>query len=74
MEKITSYTRIIERNHLIEEIQSYDAKVKEMDKALLDKDTSLISRSWKQSGKDEHLSDIEMKNLFKQQIRKIMTK
>jgi len=53
------------KNHLIEEITSYDAKVKEMDKELVAKDNSLISDSWKKSGHDEHLTDLEMKNLFK---------
>jgi len=35
MAKISTYADSIEKNHLIEEIQSYDRKVKEMDQALL---------------------------------------
>lgn len=30
-------------NHLIEEINSYDGKVKDMDKALVDKDKNIIN-------------------------------
>jgi len=45
-----------------------------MDKQLVARDTNLISNSFKKSGQDEFLSDDEMKTIFKQQIRKIMTK
>jgi len=66
MEKINSYTSMMSKNHLIEEIQSYDAKVKEMDKALVAKDSDILSSGKSMSGKDEHLTDNEMKNIFKQ--------
>ena len=45
-----------------------------MDKALVDKDSNLLANSAKKFGQNEHLTDLEMKNIFKQQIRKIMTK
>jgi hypothetical protein len=36
-----------------------------MDKALVEKDNTLISNSAKKFGQNEHLTDLEMKNIFK---------
>ena len=69
---IEGYSETMNKNHLIEEIRTYDRNIKEQDKAYLDKDQAILDKFSK--GTSEFLSKTEMENLFSQQIRKIMSK
>lgn len=48
--------------------------MKEIDKGYLDTDKALISEISSNAQHDEYLNDKELKTLFSQQIRKMMSK
>lgn len=65
----------MDKHHLVAEINSYDSYMKELDKSYLNADNSILKGiSAKSKYESEHHSEMEMETIFKQQIRKIMSK
>ena len=59
---------------MIDQIKSYDATIKEYDAHYVDQDTQVITALASKNAQDDHLSVDELKQVFSQQIRKIMSK
>ena len=71
---IDQYASLVSNNHLIDQIKSYDATIKEYDAHYVDQDTQVITALASKNAQDDHLSVDELKQVFSQQIRKIMSK
>ena len=71
---IDQYASLVSNNHLIDQIRSYDATIKEYDAHYVDQDTQVITALASKNAQDDHLSVDELKQVFSQQIRKIMSK
>ena len=71
---IDQYTKTLNQNALISEIQEYDDAIKQQDKYFVNQDEKILGAITKSHGTDEFLNTEEKKMLFSQQLRKIMSK
>ena len=60
-------------NHLIEQIRAYDKNIKEYDAHYVNQDKQVINTLATKNAQEEYLNDEELVNIFKQQVRKIMS-
>ena len=63
---IETYKGSLENNHIIDEIRSYDKKIKDFDKAYVDNDNKLFEQMAKSTAHDDHHNDDELELLFSQ--------
>ena len=73
-EKLKGYSKVVETNHLIEQIKKFDTNIKQNDNKLVSQDDSLLDVLKNKNARDEFLSPDEMKTIMSQQIKKIMNK
>lgn len=72
--RLQDYSKVVETNHLIEQIKKFDKNIKENDNKLVSQDDSLLDVLKNKNARDEFLSPDEMKTVMSQQIKKIMNK
>jgi len=54
--KLEGYARVVETNHLIEQIKKFDENIKENDNKLVSQDDSLLDVLKNKNARDEFLS------------------
>ena len=62
--RLNDYSRVVETNHLIEQIKKFDTNIKENDMKLVGQDDSLLDVLKNKNARDEFLSPDEMKSIM----------
>jgi hypothetical protein len=63
---IDTYSKTLNQNHLISEIQEYDDAIKQQDKYFVNQDDKILGAMTKSQGTDEYLNAQEKQMLFSQ--------
>ena len=71
---IAQYEKLMDSNHLVKQIEEYDKSVKDYDKHFVDQDENILKTLTSKNANDDYLDNEELKHLFSQQVRKIMSK
>jgi hypothetical protein len=62
--RLEEYSKIVETNHLIEQIKKFDKNIKENDNKLVSQDDSLLDVLKNKNARDEFLSTDELKTIM----------